>query len=110
MVRLGPDAASALGRSHVLPMDFTGLPMKGMVFVELAGLHAAALRDWVHAAAYVRRCRPSPPPRLPASAGYGTGHGLARAPGGLGPRHAHLAVNAAFTWCQLAWARERYGL
>lgn len=33
--------------------------------------------------------------------GYGTGHGPATAPVGLGPRHAHLAVNAAFTWCQL---------
>jgi hypothetical protein len=33
--------------------------------------------------------------------GYGTGHRPATAPVGLGPRHAHLAVNAAFTWCQL---------
>jgi hypothetical protein len=33
--------------------------------------------------------------------GYGTGHGSATAPVGLGPRHAHLAVDAAFTWCQL---------
>lgn len=33
--------------------------------------------------------------------GYGTGHGPASAPAGLGARHAHLAVNAAFTWCQL---------
>lgn len=33
--------------------------------------------------------------------GYGTGHGQVTAPVGLGPRHAHLAVNAAFTWCQL---------
>ena len=33
--------------------------------------------------------------------GYGTGHGAARARVGLRPRHAHLAVNAAFTWCQL---------
>jgi hypothetical protein len=33
--------------------------------------------------------------------GYGTGHGPASVPVGLGPRHAHLAVNAAFTWCQL---------
>jgi hypothetical protein len=33
--------------------------------------------------------------------GYGTGHGQAQAPSGLGDRHAHLAVNAAFTWCQL---------
>ncbi|PZS25573.1 MAG: hypothetical protein DLM61_19790 [Pseudonocardiales bacterium] len=33
--------------------------------------------------------------------GYGTGHGSASVPAGLGARHAHLAVNAAFTWCQL---------
>jgi len=33
--------------------------------------------------------------------GYGTGHGPATAPAGLSRRHAHLAVNAAFTWCQL---------
>lgn len=33
--------------------------------------------------------------------GYGSGHGQARAPAGLGPRHARLAVNAATTWCQL---------
>jgi Abortive infection C-terminus len=33
--------------------------------------------------------------------GYGTGHGAAGARIGLRPRHAHLAVNAAFTWCQL---------
>jgi Abortive infection C-terminus len=33
--------------------------------------------------------------------GYGTGHGPAGARVGLRPRHAHLAVNAAITWCQL---------
>lgn len=33
--------------------------------------------------------------------GYGTGHGPTSAPVGLSARHAHLAVNAAFTWCQL---------
>ncbi len=33
--------------------------------------------------------------------GYGTGHGVAGPRVGLRPRHAHLAVNAAFTWCQL---------
>ncbi|HEY5858499.1 MAG TPA: abortive infection family protein [Aldersonia sp.] len=32
---------------------------------------------------------------------YGTGHGSTRARSGLGPRHAHLAVNAAIMWCQL---------
>jgi Abortive infection C-terminus len=33
--------------------------------------------------------------------GLGTGHGSATARVGLGSRHAHLAVNAALTWCQL---------
>ncbi len=33
--------------------------------------------------------------------GHGTGHGPATARSGLGPRHGHLAVNAAITWCQL---------
>lgn len=33
--------------------------------------------------------------------GFGSGHGQAHVPMGLGTRHAHLAVNAAITWCQL---------
>lgn len=33
--------------------------------------------------------------------GYGAGHGGASRPVGLGPRHAHLAVGAARTWCQM---------
>jgi hypothetical protein len=33
--------------------------------------------------------------------GYGTGHGAAGRRVGLRDRHAHLAVNAALTWCQL---------
>jgi hypothetical protein len=33
--------------------------------------------------------------------GLGTGHGPATARVGLGSRHAHLAVNASLTWCQL---------
>ena len=33
--------------------------------------------------------------------GYGTGHGSAAARVGLRARHAHLAVNAAVTWCRL---------
>ena len=32
---------------------------------------------------------------------HGSGHGQVRTPAGLGVRHAHLAVNAAVTWCQL---------
>ncbi|GLW10808.1 hypothetical protein Misp01_59360 [Microtetraspora sp. NBRC 13810] len=33
--------------------------------------------------------------------GYGTGRGPASARHGLRPRHAHLAANAAITWCEL---------
>jgi len=33
--------------------------------------------------------------------GYGTGHGAATTRIGLHSRHAHLAVNAALTWCHL---------
>ena len=60
MVRLGPEAADhALGQPHIRPMDFTGRPMKGMVFVDRAGLHGDALRQWVDAAAgYVRSLPP----------------------------------------------------
>ena len=61
MVRLGPDAAGrALGQPNVRPMDFTGRPMKSMVFVAPAGLHDEALRDWVDAAVgYARRLPPA---------------------------------------------------
>jgi TfoX/Sxy family transcriptional regulator of competence genes len=53
MVRLDPaDAESALTEEHVRPMDFTGRPMKGMVFV---GPDATAsdddLASWVDAGA-----------------------------------------------------------
>jgi hypothetical protein len=41
--------------------------------------------------------------------GYFTGHGQATAPAGLSARHAHLAVNAAFTWCQLIPDAARLG-
>ena len=49
MVRLGPDRhEAALTEPHVRPMDFTGRPMKGYVFVAPAGCRAdAALARWV---------------------------------------------------------------
>ncbi len=48
MLRLGAEGAeSALERPHVRPMDFTGRPMKGMVFVGPGGLRGAALSRWV---------------------------------------------------------------
>jgi hypothetical protein len=60
MLRLGPDAAArALAQPHVRPMDFTGRPMKGMVFVEPPGYRGAALDAWLAAAdEYVRSLPP----------------------------------------------------
>ena len=53
MVRLDPtDSAKALEEPHTRPMDFTGRPMKGMVFVDAAGTAADRdLADWVEAGA-----------------------------------------------------------
>jgi hypothetical protein len=59
MARLGPEAADrALDQPHVRPMDFTGRPMKGMVFIDPAGLQGDALRQWVDAAAGYARGLP----------------------------------------------------
>ena len=68
MVRLGPDGAErALGQPHVRPMDFTGRPMKGMVFVEPDGLTGAALEQWINAAAAFTRTLPPKHPRPPSA-------------------------------------------
>ena len=65
MLRLGADLAqSALERPHVRPMDFTGKPMTGMVYVGSEGLRGKALRTWVEqAAGFVRTL----PPKSPSS-------------------------------------------
>ncbi len=49
LVRLGADAAdAALDEPHVRPMDFTGRPSRGSVYVDPAGTAAdAALASWV---------------------------------------------------------------
>ena len=49
MVSVGPDAyASALRQPHARPMDFTGRPLKGFVFVKPQGLRTArSLARWV---------------------------------------------------------------
>jgi TfoX/Sxy family transcriptional regulator of competence genes len=67
MVRLGSEAAGrALDQPHVRPMDFTGRPMTGMVFVDPAGLRGPALRRWIDAAAeHARRLPPKPATPLP---------------------------------------------
>jgi TfoX/Sxy family transcriptional regulator of competence genes len=53
MVRLEPaDAERALAEAHARPMDFTGRPMKNMVFVDSAGTAADDdLAGWVDAGA-----------------------------------------------------------
>jgi hypothetical protein len=64
MLRLGPDAAQeALRKPHVRPMDFTGRPMRGMVYVAQAGLRGRALRSWLEQAAVYAR---SMPPKRPS--------------------------------------------
>jgi len=49
MVRVGPERyEESLAKRHVRPMDFTGRPMKGYVYVEPAGRRTdASLRAWV---------------------------------------------------------------
>ncbi len=51
MARIGLQAyADALREKHVKPMDFTGKPMKGYVYVESAGLaEDEDLRKWLEA-------------------------------------------------------------
>ena len=60
MVRVPPDDyAAALTEPHARAMDFTGRPMKGMLFVAPAGLAADAdLRTWVTRGAVHARSLP----------------------------------------------------
>ena len=52
VLRLGPGGAErALDRPHTREMDFTGKPMKGMVYVEPGGVSSEAeLQDWLEQA------------------------------------------------------------
>ena len=59
MLRLGKDdAAQALEQPHVRPMDFTGRPMSGMVYIEPGGLDDDALNHWLNQAAAFARAFP----------------------------------------------------
>ncbi len=55
MVRVGPDGhEAALAQPHTRPMDFTGRPIRGMVYVDPAGLASDAdLAHWVDRAVSV---------------------------------------------------------
>ena len=49
MVRVGPEAhEKALSRKHVRPMDFTGRPLTGFVYVAPPGIRTRAqLSSWI---------------------------------------------------------------
>lgn len=61
MVRVGADRhEAALAEPHTRPMDFTGRPMRGMVYVEPAGVASDAdLARWVERAVTVARAEAS---------------------------------------------------
>ena len=63
MARVGPDNyEECLGQQHVRKMDFTGKPLRGLVYVDPAGLHSEEqlIRWAVICTAFVE----SLPPRL----------------------------------------------
>ena len=49
MIRIGEEAyQQIIGNEHVLPMDFTGRPMKGYAFIKADGFDLdASLDKWV---------------------------------------------------------------
>ena len=48
MVRLGADGLEdALDQPHPRPMDFTGRPMKGFVFMDAGAVGDRVLRQWI---------------------------------------------------------------
>ena len=62
MLRLNEDLANqALEKRHVRPMDFTGRPMKNMVYIDPPGHRGRALRAWVETAAAHARSLPAKP-------------------------------------------------
>ncbi len=60
VLRLGEEGAKhALKRKHTRPMDFTGRPMKSMVFVDAAGIaRDDALLAWIDQAVMFARSLP----------------------------------------------------
>lgn len=88
MVRVGPERfEEALAEPHARPMDFTGRPMKGFVFVDPEGYKSsAALAKWVQRGIdYVESAPPrkkkaakKPFPRLRNTARAGSRDGARR--------------------------------
>jgi len=61
MLRLGPEGVeAALKQPHTEPMDFTGKPMKSMVYVLPAGYESGAdLAEWVETAVRFAKTLPA---------------------------------------------------
>jgi len=74
MVRIGPHGyEEALAQPHARPMDFTGRPLAGMVYVDRAGYKTdAALAKWVQrsvdfvSALPAKKSAAARPPKRPA--------------------------------------------
>ena len=60
MIRVDPrDSDTLLRQPHVRPMDFTGTPMPGFLFVDAEGLRSLpSLRKWVRRAVAFAETRP----------------------------------------------------
>jgi TfoX/Sxy family transcriptional regulator of competence genes len=59
MLRLGAAGAEkALEQAYVRPMDFTGRPMTGMVYIAPKGLSGQALNHWLDQAVAFARSLP----------------------------------------------------
>jgi len=60
MVRLPPETADGLlTEPHVRPMDFTGRPMRGFLYVDPPGIKAiTALQKWIDRAAAYAEAQP----------------------------------------------------
>jgi TfoX/Sxy family transcriptional regulator of competence genes len=70
MLRVGPVAYEAmLARPHVRPMDFTGKPLRGYVYVDAAGIRtAAALAAWLERGLAFTATLPPKPGAAPRAA------------------------------------------
>lgn len=77
MARVGPAAyEAALAQPHARPMDFTGRPLTGFVFVGSAGVRTtAAVETWVRRAlTFVETLPSKPKQRRPRPRKAATGH------------------------------------
>ena len=67
MVRVGPEKyEKALSEKHVKPMDFTGKPMRGYVYVESAGFETEKnLKKWIDRGIEFVKTLPAKKPKKP---------------------------------------------